>query len=472
MSKLRDVLSPPKITLPHSLDAERAVLGSLMIKPLAMSDVETVLEIDDFFLPAHREIYQSMLNVSSQDHPLDIIALTNDLRMRDVLRRLDSGEMYLLKLSNETPTAENVRYYASLVREKSALRKLIGQCLETVTLASTATSFDELMDDHRGRVDAIDATPETGPERIGEILGPMLDDMQKRQDAEHDEQEKGKPSPFKITTGHVGLDEALGGWFPGDLDIIAARPSVGKTALALDCAKRAAIAGVPELFFSLEMAKYQMGQRALASAARVAGDDMRRVRLGVEEWKAINKVGLPKLADIPLWFDDRPDLTFERLRAEAIRWALKVDPDALHKDKLARKRKMVWIDSMSLLNPQRERSSRQQDVRYISRGLKKLAQMLYCPIGLIVHLGRDVEKGKGGHQRRPKMSDLREAGEIEQDADVILFPYRTVQPSRTGPVDVTFIIDKNRHGATADVLASFDARYMSFHEALDDDGPI
>lgn len=458
----------PSRVPPHNLEAERSVLGGLLIKPAASAEVASVLEVDDFFLPAHREIYEVMLHVEGRNEPIDPLVVADELRARGVLAKLDGAEEYLLKMTGAVPTAENIGHYAKIVREKAALRRLIASCADTMSRAyQDLAPFDELADDHRAQVDKIVAAPDSGPQRIGELLNTVLDDLEMRQV---------NPERHAITTGLAELNEMLGGYFPGDLVVVAGRPSSGKTAYVLNGAVRAAMEdGTPFLIFSMEMSKLQMTQRSLAFVAKVTNDDIRRAKVQSADWTKLDQVGRPKLRDIPLDLDDREDMTFESMRATAIRWALGVDPDALAKDKKLRRPKAIVVDSMSLMRKARPGRSRVEDVGYMSRGLKKLARFLDCPVILIVHLSRDVEKGgRGGKQRRPRMSDLREAGNIEQDADVILFPHRTVAASSKGPVEVTIIVEKNRNGAVGDVLASWDARYMAFGEAIDErdyDGP-
>lgn len=401
---------------PHNLNAERSTLGGLFIKPAAMDAVSLLLVVDDFFLPAHREVYEAMLELAKTGQAPDVVAVADRLRVKGKMARLDGGESYLMHLANVVPTAENIAYYAGLVRKKSVLRKLISACAEIQTRAhGDHGDFGEFIAEAQAQIAEIDPGLSGGPVRIGDALVDAV---------EHIEDKVRNPGGYQVAWGLKEVDEKFGGIFGGQLVVLAQRPGLGKTALALNTMVRMSISGVPTLIFSLEMLKQELIERKLSFVSQIEGRAIARGALNFGDWKRIGAAS-NVLSPLQLYIDDREDLNAEQICSQARIWCAKMDDEFREKrdhDRRAaaargevvpenekdRKKiqKVVVIDSASLLVLGEEGTNRAADVSKISAMLKKLAKSLGCPIILIVHLNREIEKA--AKPRKPKISDLRE----------------------------------------------------------------
>jgi replicative DNA helicase len=461
------VVRPP----PHSLDAEKSVLGSVFIKPAAFDEIATALQVDDFFLPAHREIFDAMLAIDKRRQPLDVIAVADELKVRGMLPRLEGGEGYLLALANAVPTAENVAHYGRLVKEKSTLRRLIAACAEVQSRAyGDFGEFEPFLDEaetlifkvaQQNRRETYSAT--------GDLMDEVLHNLEVRT-AE-------RKAVTGVPTGFTKLDEYTAGLQPENLIIVAARPGGGKTSWAVNVAMHAALQHkIPVLLFSLEMSKFELMERMLAGEARIDSSRIKRGFLEYADWKNRIHPASGRLAAAPILIDDSSAITIMEIRAKARRFRadpryFPIQPATVEGHAPPPQLGLIVVDYLQLArgSSARRDDNRQQEIADISRGLKALAKDLKVPIIAISQLNREVEKREG----KPKLSDLRESGSIEQDADLVLFIHREDMAggdgSDTGPTAVAeLIIGKHRNGATGAVKVTFIKEYTRFENYADE----
>ena len=409
--------------LPYDVEAERAVLGCILIRE-RIADVLGELDGDDFLLPAHREIYGTMLDLSAGGSPLDVLTIASELRVRGLLERLDGGESYLMALSNCVPTATSVGHYVSIVRARSASRRLIASCTEAVVRAA-AEPAEDVIADLRVSLSGL-RLERGGPILVSDSLPGYLDSLEARQAAKSD---------ARVPSGLRRLDERLlGGVAMGQEVIVGANPGMGKTSLAVQWAIHAAVLGVPALVFSLEMKRVELLDRAVSF---VSGVDGARIAAGgsldLDTWRKITASA--KAMMWPLWIDDRK-LSMDQIASETLRWRDK------HRES---PRALVVVDYLGLIRSKGKSENRQQEVGGWSRDLKILAGDADCAMLVCAQLNRkNVENGP---PERPVLSNLRDSGEIEQNADVVLFPWRNgtvaeiaVAKHRGGPVGVAHVV--------------------------------
>lgn len=445
-------------TPPHNLESERAALGSVFIKPAALDDL-TDLAVDDFFLPAHREVLEAMRLVDKRGRPVDVLTVGDEMKARGVLSHLDGGLAYLSDLSNATPTAENVRHYARIVRDKATLRRLIQACAEIQSCAyGDVGDVGELCSEARGKLAAIDSAGEEEPTSIGDSLMEVLDSMEHRAD---------KPDGYFVRTGFRSFDEKFTGLRGGNLIVVAARPGKGKSAWALDILLNAADLGIPCLLFSFEMLKAELVERALAKRAQVDGRRVGNGRMSGPEWQRIHGAA-GKLSDRPLYLYDK-NLTAGRICAIARRWLAKhrVVADQQGRQKLA----LIAVDYIGLVRGTGDERTREREVAQMSAAFKQLASDSGVPVIAISQINRESEKTN----REPRISDLRESGSIEQDANMIVFPHwdeETAAAARQpgDGIDAKLIIAKNRSGPTGFVWVDWVPEFVMFRDAPTD-GP-
>jgi replicative DNA helicase len=443
---------------PHSLEAERAALGSVFIRPSTLDDLAQ-LQVDDFFLPAHREIIDAMRDIARRGRPVDFVAVSDELKMRQQLDRLDKGEMYLLKLANDTPTAENAAYYAMIVSEKAALRRTIATCADTISSAyGDASDVSALISDHRARMAEIELAGSAGPERVGDLVESVIDGIQHRAE---------KPEEFLVPTSIKAFDRRYGGLRENHLIVVAARPGRGKTALAVGWAVDAAIDhGIPALIFSVEMQTDELVERMLSKRGKVNGDAVGRGRMDLKEWGRVNRAaGALTYQDaegtrrVPLYIDDRKHKA-SRICAEARRWRAKhPDPRAL-----------IVIDYLGLVEPDADERMREREVAKMSRMFKLLAHksQARAPVVLCCQLNRELV-GKDGKMRKPIMSDLKESGAIEADADAIVFPWWEGETPARGRHPAELLIGKFRGKHPSTVKVDWEGEFTSFSDRLEDE---
>ena len=438
---------------PHALEAEGSLLGSILIDPTVLNDVQLILHgTDDFFKKANGTLYTLMAELYDKYETVDLVQLEQVAKDRNLLEAV-GGIDYLVKVAQAVPSAASASHYARLVKEKSTVRQLIAAAGEILHDAYTKPEDPtEILSEAERRIFSIAQQSE---QRHAEQLDDLLNDAI-RQLEENDGR-----IITGVSTGYPNLDEITSGLQPGEMIVIAARPSMGKTALALNIAENIAMRDVPVALFSLEMSRQQLVQRLLSSRASVSGHSIRRNILSDREMAAIIQAA-DDLMKRPLFIDDTPSLSITQFRAKARR--LKQSHDI----------GVVIIDYLQLMTSGKRAESRQQEVSEISRGVKALARELNVPVICLSQLNRAAEQREG---HRPRMSDLRESGSIEQDADVVAMLHREAyyHMSDQGWIEANeekmnlaeLIIAKQRNGPTATVRLTWDNTCTRFHDWTD-----
>lgn len=427
---------------PQNLDAEMAVLGSMLMDEEAISVACESLSPDSFYKNAHQRIFEVIRNLYNNSKAVDLITLTNELKASGFISEV-GGASYLTALVNAVPTAANINHYVSIVKEKSILRTLINNATRIVSLCyESEGNIDEVVDQAEKFIFEV-----SNKKTEGTYL--QMKDIVKDSIETIDRLYQNKAHVTGVPTGYVDLDIKTSGLQPSDLIIVAGRPSMGKSALALGIAEYAGvIEKIPLAIFSLEMSKEQLVQRMLCSHARVDAHKVRTGYLSPSDWPRLTAAA-GKLSDSPIFIDDTPGISVMELRAKARR--LKSHHDI----------KMIVLDYMQLMRGAIGSESRQQEISEISRSLKALARELNVPVIAISQLSRAVESR---NDHRPQLSDLRESGAIEQDADLVLLllreEYYTPTPENEGRAEV--IIAKQRNGPVGSLNLAFVKEYTRF----------
>ena len=435
--------------LPSNLDAERSILGAILLDNNALNTAIESLKEEDFFLPQHRRVFKQMVALGEAQHAIDLVTLTEELHRRG---ELDSsgGAPYLASLVTGMPRISNIEHYARIVKEKAVLRNLIHATHKIQQLALDGEDgADSILDNAESSIFALaEDRVKAGLISVKEIVRDNFERLEKIF-------REGK-SITGISTGYGELDKLLSGLQPSELIILAARPSQGKTALALNLAENIAIrGGLPAAVFSLEMSKESLLQRLVASVAQVDAHKFRSGHLSREDWRRMTEA-LGVISSSPLWIDDAGSISVLEIGAKARR---------LKRDKGL---SLLIIDYLQLITARGRFNSRQEEVASISRGLKGLAKELQIPVLVLSQLTRAPERDERG----PQLSDLRESGAIEQDADVVMFIYRpnffniNATPEEREMTDL--IIAKQRNGPTDKVKFVFRSRLTRFEEAAPD----
>ncbi|MCR4440613.1 MAG: replicative DNA helicase [Peptococcaceae bacterium] len=428
---------------PHNLEAEQAVLGSMMIDKEAVYTAVGILVPEDFYKESHQIIYSSLLSLESKGEPIDMITLTEELRQQNNLEKV-GGVGYIATIANAVPTAANVRHYATIVAEKAVLRKLIrfstniaNRCFE-----DQEDTF-ELLDDAERKILEI-ATKRSSDDLVPlkKVLSDTLEKIEMLASQ--------KGSVTGVPSFYADLDRITSGWQQSDLIILAARPAMGKTSFGLNIALNAALKGkLPVAIFSLEMSREQLVQRMISSEAKIDQHKLRTGRLQDEEWLRLTRAVQP-LSTAQIYIDDTPAISVLELRAKARR--LKAEKGL----------ELIVIDYLQLMQVNnRKNENRQQEISEISRSLKALARELNVPVLALSQLSRAVEQT---HEKRPALSHLRESGALEQDADLVMFIYREeyYNPDTERPGIAEIIIAKHRNGPTGIVELGFIKEYTKF----------
>ncbi len=429
---------------PQNLEAEQSVLGGILLDNQALNTVLEALTQADFYSDAHRKIFKAIIDLSERSEPCDLITLSNILKDQ---KRIDQvgGTAYLASLVDNVASAANISYYVKIIKEKSVLRRLIGSATEILNKSYDAgMDVDDILDEAEHAIFEISENkirPAFHP--IREIIRESFKTIERLYDK--------KELITGVATGFERLDELTSGLQNSDLIIIAGRPSMGKTAFALNIAQYAALeAGVPVAIFSLEMAREQLATRMLSAEARVDSQRLRKGFLGETDWPKLTTAA-GRLSDAPIYIDDTPAITVMEMKAKSRR--LKADAGL----------GLVVLDYLQLMRGSSFKDSREQEISEISRSLKALAKELSLPVIALSQLNRKVEDRTN---RRPQMADLRESGAIEQDADVIAFIYRDEVYNRSddnpekGMAEI--IIGKQRNGPTGIVKLAFQEKYTRF----------
>jgi replicative DNA helicase len=435
---------------PHNLDAEASILGGVMLKNDALNLIET-LGAEDFYDPRHREVFAAIKALEQKSRPIDPVTLEEELAHTGKLQAI-GGLSFITELVQVTPTAENIAHYAEIVRDKAVARRLISVASEVA-----AKGFGEygevreyLDDTERLIFEVTQQRQRGGPQPIKDVLHRVFKSFDARF-ASHG-------GITGIPSGFTDLDQMTSGLQPSDLVILAARPSMGKTSLAMSIAQNAAIgSNFPCIVFSLEMSSMQLAERMLCSEARIDSSLLRRGQLQRQDMTNLT-VAADAIAKAPMLIDDTPAPTVSELRSRCRRWRANKE---LFKDKPWG---LIVIDYLQLMRGQsmHKNSNREQEISEISRGLKALAKELNCPVVALSQLNRGVEQRQ---DKRPMLSDLRESGAIEQDADVIMFVYRDefYHKEKTEKPGISeIIIGKQRNGPIGTVELSFIGKYTRF----------
>jgi replicative DNA helicase len=434
---------------PYSEDAEQAVLSAMLIDQDAVMRAVEFVNDTMFYAERHRRLFRAMVLITERGGVVDPLTLSEELLRRGELEAA-GGKDYIGFLVDAVPTAANIEYHAQIVREKAILRRLIEVSTSIVAEAFEGKSTAaDLLDEAESKIFLV-AQQQTkdGFTRIKELLWPTMERIEALQ--------RGGKTVTGVASGFNDLDELTSGFQPADLIIVAARPSMGKTAFTLNVAQHAAIEhNVPVAFFSLEMSKESLVQRMLTSEARIDAQRLRKGMLRDDDFPRLARAaGI--LSSAPVWIDDTPGMTLLEMRSKARR--LKADAGV----------GLVVVDYLQLMQGPSNSESRQQEVSQISRGLKALAKELNVPVVALSQLSRAPEQ-RTGDNKRPQLSDLRESGAIEQDADLIMFLYR--QEFYDGPVDkdgnslegkAEVIVGKQRNGPTGIVNLFFHKQYTRF----------
>lgn len=445
---------------PHAHDAERAVLGGIMLDSEALERLEGSLHPEHFYVEANARIFHVIQELSSRGQPVDALTIKDQLERREELASC-GGEAYLVDLVSAVPTSANVKHYADLVRERSVLRELLSVC-STVSrnvYEETTRDVNEHLDVAEKDILAIAEKFNRSRPAFSKMSDLMLESYK-----ELEERYAAKKLVTGVTTGFDDLDERTSGMQRGDLIIVAGRPSMGKTAFSMNLAQNAAMRGDDEqsgvvAVFSLEMSSQQIAMRMLACEARVDMQHLRTGRFSSEDWRKLAAAS-GSLAESKVFIDDTPAISVMELRSKCRR--LKRENKGLD---------LVLIDYIQLMSGRSDSENRAQEVSEISRSLKGLAKELNVPVIALSQLNRSLEQRS---DKRPVMSDLRESGAIEQDADVIMFIYRdevyNKKPENEGLAEI--IIAKQRNGPIGDVKLTFVHKYTRFenhaHAGFDD----
>lgn len=432
------------LTPPQDLVAEQSVLGAMLLSKDAIADVVETLHEIDFYKPAHATIFGAILDIYGKGEPADAITIANYLSKQGSINNV-GGPAYLHTLVSGVPTAANAAYYARIVTERAILRRLVEAGTRIAQMGySGDNEVDQLVD--RAQAEVFDVTSRRTSEDykpLGEVMNEALHEI---------EAIENRGGQFVgVPTGFTQLDEITHGLHGGQLVIVAARPGMGKSTLGLDFARSASIHhGMTSAIFSLEMGRNEIVMRLLSAEAQVRLNQMRGGTLGDEDWKRLaNKMG--QVSEAPLFIDDSPNMTMMEIRAKARR--LKQRHDL----------KLLIIDYLQLMTSGRRVESRQVEVSEFSRSLKLLAKELDIPVIAISQLNRGAEQRQ---DKRPMLSDLRESGSLEQDADMVLLLHREEQYDRDTPRqgEADFILAKHRNGPTGQVTVAFQGHYSRFVE--------
>lgn len=437
---------------PQNLAAESSLLSAILVDNRILDDVTDILMPEDFYKPAHQTIYGTMIDLVDKQEPIDLVTLTNILKDRGELETV-GGAIYLAKLIDEVPLAVNAGHYAKIIHDKAVLRRLIEKGYAIIkNCFDDQENVDEIIDLAESYLFEI-AVRKIQPSfcKVSELLIGGFDTLR--------ECENNKGIPTGVPTGFKKLDDLTSGFQKSDLIILAARPSMGKTAFALNIARNAAVeSNIPVAFFSLEMAKEQLVMRLLFSEARLNATRLRDGFITKQDWDILNQAG-STLHDAPIYIDDSADNSALSIRAKTRRL------------KLEKGLGLVVIDYLQLMKVTRPNERRDLDISEISRSLKSLAKELQIPVVALSQLNRQLEKRE---DKRPRLSDLRESGSLEQDADVVAFIHRE-EVFRKNEDKLPFegkaelIVAKQRNGPTDSLPLAFLKSYSRFENLAYDE---
>lgn len=432
--------------LPHDLVAEQSVLGAVFISPETMISLADELTPDDFYKPANKIVFKTMLSLLEKGEPIDATTMVSALTNQGDISNI-GGINYVVELVNSTPTSKNVDHYAKLVKEKATLRKVIADLSDSLSSAyqGDVSIGDIIAKTEKYLLDISNQNTGTGFRNVADILDTHMQIVEIRSQTDG--------FVTGLSTGFIGLDKITTGLHEGNLIILAARPAMGKTALALNIAKHVAtMERKPAVIFSLEMGAEELIERMVASEGMIPGYHLKTGNLSTDEWKRLVHAQ-SNLYDVPIFVDDTAGIRISEIRSKARKLSQEMGGLGI-----------IIIDYLQLITGSK-RENRQQIVSEISRELKILAKDLRVPVIALSQLSRSVEQRQ---DKRPMLSDLRESGSIEQDADIVAFLYRDAyyqkeQADSQEANNVTeLILEKNRHGSLGTVKLYFHKEYTKF----------
>jgi len=442
MSLLQDTGRPAERMLPNDMLAEQSALGGMLLSQEACAEVFENVKGADFYAPKHELIFEAVATLFGKGEPIDAITVTDELMKQGNLVKA-GGADYLHTLTSIVPTAANASYYAKIVQEKATLRRLVEVGTRIAQLGyANEGDVEDLVNQAQSEVYSV-GVGATTEDYVGlsvsiEAAINEIESAQKR-----------GGDMIGVPTGFIELDDLTHGFHPGQLIIVAARPAVGKSTIALDFARHAALkADKPTIFFSLEMGRAEIAMRLLSAESGIMLQNMRKGTIGDADWSRLAQVR-GQINDAPLFIDDSPNLTLVEIRAKCRRLAQRVGL------------KMIVIDYIQLMTSGKKVESRQQEVSEFSRALKLLAKELQVPVIALSQLNRQAEQTK---DKKPEISHLRESGSLEQDADVVILLHREGlgerEHPRAGEADI--ILAKQRSGPTGLVTVAFQGQYSRF----------
>ena len=432
--------------LPHDLVAEQSLLGAVFISPDAIISLADELTPDDFYKPANKIVFKTMLSLLEKGEPIDATTMVSALTNQGDISNI-GGINYVVELVNSTPTSKNVEHYAKLVKEKATLRKVIADLSDSLSSAyqGDVSISDIISKTEKSMLDISKQNTGTGFRNVADILDTHMQIVETRSQTDG--------FVTGLSTGFVGLDKITTGLHEGNLIILAARPAMGKTALALNIAKHVAMMErKPAVIFSLEMGAEELIERMVASEGMIPGYHLKTGNLSTDEWKRLVHAQ-SNLYDVPIFVDDTAGIRISEIRSKARKLSQEMGGLGI-----------IIIDYLQLITGSK-RENRQQIVSEISRELKILAKDLRVPVIALSQLSRSVEQRQ---DKRPMLADLRESGSIEQDADIVAFLYRDAYyqkehaDSQEANNVTELILEKNRHGSLGTVKLYFHKEYTKF----------
>ena len=441
---------------PQALDLERAVVGALMIDKDAFTIVSEIIRAESFYDPRHQKIYKAIQTLNMDERPVDFMTVIEELKRDGTLEEI-GGPTYIVELSSQVASSAHIEYHARVLAQKHLARQLISfaSVIETKAFDETVDVDDLMQEAESSLFELSQKNMRQEYTQIDPVLSQAVEILQKAA--------ANTSGLTGIPTGFTRLDDITAGWQASDLVIIAGRPAMGKTSFALSLAKNIAVDyKYPIGFFSLEMNNVQLVNRLMSNVCEISGKKILNGQLDEEEWKRLDR-NIRKLQGAPIYIDDTPGMSIFELRSKARR--------------LVREKgvKVIMIDYLQLMNANGAKfGSRQEEVSTISRSLKGLAKELNIPILALSQLNRSVENRDSNDGKRPQLSDLRESGAIEQDADMVLFVHRPeyyhiLQDEKGNDLRgmAQIIIAKHRKGATGDVLLNFRGEFTRFQNPED-----
>jgi len=438
-------------TPPQDIDAEQSILSAIFINNDSLHDIIDLLSPEDFYKGAHKKIFQAIIELAIREEPADLVTVANRLNEKEELESI-GGAAYLASISDSAPVAVNAIHYAKIIQGKASLRQLITASSSIIERCmQDQGDFEDIMDEAESAIFNVSEKKAKGSfQSLGELINLNIDKL---------EEQQGKSGGLSgLSTGYPRLNNITSGLQGSDLIILAARPSMGKTAFALNIARNVAVEErKPVAVFSLEMSNEQLSMRLLTSEARIDSNRLRTGFISQEDWQnATDAAGI--LNELPIFIDDTPNITAMEVRAKARKLYQKHDDIGV-----------IIIDYLQLMKAPFRSDRRDLEIAEISRSLKALAKELNVPVIALSQLNRMLEQRS---DKRPMMSDLRESGALEQDADIIAFIYRdevyNKEPDNPKKGTAEIIVAKNRNGATGTAFMHFHGQYTRFEELAPD----